>query len=121
MSKSKRIEAEYQNEYGLYVPGDNVIVVTVCTGHVNVHRGKYLGYTESTGLRGSTIKRVQVAVPSERTVWFYKGTDKKFNWSDTEARQNKQYESRTVYVDRVATLQHNRIFPVTLAKDMENI
>lgn len=106
--KSVRIEQPFQTEVGSVNVGDQVAVMTVCTKRASMFRGKYLGYIESTN--GS--KRVQVEVEDKFLIYYYKGTNKRFSWSDYDAKTfNDSVELRKEIGTRVATLINNKILP----------
>jgi hypothetical protein len=112
MSKSKRIEGEYTNEYGTYNPGDKVIAITVCTGNVYVELVEYLGYVERMQWCYKTHQRVlqkfvQIRRTTKKFTAFWKGTDEQACWPYGD----REVEGRYVYGTTVTTLQHNRILP----------
>lgn len=118
MSKSKRIAGPFTSEYGTFNPGDKCIVVTVCTGRVNVARAEYVGYierphynwqTKETGL----AKYAQVRRPTSRWGAYVKGTDIPAKWPYS----TEQVDYKSVEGTIVSTLQYNRLMPATASTD----
>lgn len=107
MSKVQRKVEPWTNSEGQVIqPGDKVVFFTRCTGYTSAYIGEYLGFTDNYS------KRVQVAVPSTRSIAYLKGTDTRFSWKD-------HYEAgkpipETDYKDeayvRVSTLNDNRVY-----------
>lgn len=106
MSKSLREVIPYSTDYGTVQPGDDVYVVTKCTGRVNIQKGVYLGVAPQGG--------VQVRVDIFRTVTYYAGTGNRVDW-------NKYYDMtikpaldhrRELRGQRITTLINNEILPV---------
>lgn len=117
---SKREAVSFTNEIGQVIhPGDDVIVVTTCTGSTSTQKGRYIG------MNG---KRVQAEVPSAHWTYFVKGTDErapynftdrlwkaslKYNSPEWKALRDEvyaPYEYRRVVGTRITTLQYNRIY-----------
>lgn len=117
---TNREAVPFTNDFGQVInPGDDVVVVTTCTGNTNTTRGKYLG------LRG---KYVQAEVPSNSWAYFVKGTDEraphnfsnelwqaglKYNtpeWKELRDKVYAPYEYRRTGGTRVTTLYYNRIY-----------
>lgn len=110
----------FTNDFGQVInPGDDVVVVTTCTGNTNTQKGKYVG------MRG---KSVQAEVPSGSYAYFVKGTDEraphnfhdrlwkaglKYNtpeWKELRDEVYGPYEYRQTGGTRITTLQYNRIY-----------
>lgn len=106
MSKSKREAIPYETNYGTVQPGDNVYVVTKCTGTVNVHKGVYLGVAPAGG--------VQVRVDIFRPVVYYAGTNNHVDWEEYVNMTIKPeiVQRRELQGQRITTLINNEIFPV---------
>lgn len=118
MSKSKRIEQPFQNEYGTFNPGDKCIAVTVSTGRVNVARVEYVGYVERQGYNYQTQKRetmkfAQIRRPTSRFTCFWKGTDERASWPYLD----REIEYRYVDGTTVTTLNYNRLLPASATTD----
>lgn len=115
------IEQPFTNEFGTVNVGDMVMAVTTGYSHnVNVSKAKYLGYVESVGWRGATVKKVKLEVQDYHHVWYYKGTNVRwaYNYAEAIAPDFKEkIESRRVPYTRKTTLNLNRIAPI---KDSEH-
>lgn len=115
-SKKPLIQESYSNDFGTINVGDDVMVVTTGYSHrVRVYKAKYLGYIESTGWRGETIKKVKVGYEATRNVPYWKETGKKFNWAtDYNARtyDRNAIEYREEKYPATSTLQLNRVAPI---------
>jgi hypothetical protein len=117
---SKREIVPFTNDFGQVInPGDEVVVVTTCTGSTNTAKGKYVG------MRG---KSVQAEVPSGSWAYFVKGTDERapanfhnelyksgFKYNTPEYKELRDkvyapYEYRKTYGTRITTLYYNRIY-----------
>lgn len=117
---SKREVVPFTNDFGQVInPGDEVVVVTTCTGNTNTQKGKYVG------MRG---KSVQAEVPSNSWAYFVKGTDElaprnfsdrlwksglKYNTPEYQALRDEvygPYEYRRTGGTRITTLYYNRIY-----------
>ena len=117
---SNREAIPFTNDFGQVInPGDEVVVVTTCTGNTNTQKGKYVG------MRG---KYVQAEVPSNAWAYFYKDTGErapynfgaelwnsglKYNTPEYTALREKIYgrvEYRKTGGTRITTLQYNRIY-----------
>lgn len=106
MSKSRRKAIPYDTNYGTVQPGDDVYVVTKCTGTVNVQKGVYLGVAPSGG--------VQVRVDIFRTVAYYAGTGNRVDWKKYSDMTIKPeiVRRRELQGQRITTLINNEILPV---------
>ncbi len=110
----------FQNNIGQTIePGDDIVVVSTCTGNTRVQKGKYVG------MRG---KRVQAEVPSSSYAYFVKGSDERaphnfhnelykssFHWNTLEWKELREkvyapYEYRKIEGTRITTLIYNRIY-----------
>ncbi len=117
---SKREAIPFTNDFGQVInPGDDVVVVTTCTGSTNTQKGKYVG------MRG---KSVQAEVPSNSWAYFVKGTDElaphdfwkgmqghSFKYGTPEYNELREkvygpYEYRKLNTTRITTLYYNRIY-----------
>jgi len=116
---SKREEVPFTNRYEQVInPGDEVVVVTHCTGSTCTAKGKYLGMVG---------KRVQAQVEVNSNRWFSKETGEYtpnflsplykagFKWNSPEYVKLRdelmaQHETKLVTTYRVTTLNANRIF-----------
>jgi hypothetical protein len=117
---SNREVIPFTNDFGQVInPGDDVVVVTTCTGSTNTQKGKYVG------MHG---KSVQAEVPSSSYAYFVKGSDERaphnfhnelyksgFNWNTPEWKALREkvyapYEYRKIHGTRITTLQYNRIY-----------
>lgn len=115
-----RQEIPFTNEIGQVIqPGDEVVVVTHCTGSTKVRKGIYVG------LYG---KSVQAKVPSDSYAYFVKGSNErapanfsnrlwncglKYNTPEFEQLREEvyaPYEYRKSNELRITTLQQNRIY-----------
>lgn len=108
------IEQPFTNEFGTINVGDTVMAVTTGYSHnVSVSKAKYLGYVESVGWRGATVKKVKLEVQNFRNAWYYKGTDTEWKWNYNNYHEVKdKLEMRQVPYFRKTTLQLNRIAPI---------
>lgn len=118
MSKAKRIEGPFTNEYGTFNPGDSCIAVTVCTGRVNLARVEYLGYVEREDYnykkgQYEMMKYVQIRRPTSTFKGFYVGTDEPARWPYKDSEVEYRHFPGTV----VSTLQHNRLLPASATVD----
>jgi hypothetical protein len=106
VSKSRRKAIPYDTDYGTVRPGDNVYVVTKCTGTVNVQKGVYLGVAPAGG--------VQVRVDIFRTVVYYAGTDNHVDWEKycNMTIKPELVRRRELQGQRITTLIKNEILPV---------
>ena len=106
MSKSPREVIPYSTDYGTVQPGDDVYVVTKCTGRVNIQKGVYLGVAPQGG--------VQVRVDIWQRAHFYTGTNKKVDWSEYHRKTVKPEIEvrRSIVGSRITTLINNEILPV---------
>lgn len=113
-TKQTVIAQPFTNEFGTVNVGDTVMAVTTGYSHrVSVSKAKYVGYIESVGWRGNTVKKVKLDVEATRTAWFFKGTDNEFKWSQGNYYEVKdQLETRKMPYIRRTTLQLNRIAPI---------
>ena len=116
---SKREEVPFTNRFEQVInPGDEVVVVTHCTGSTCTAKGKYLGMVG---------KRVQAEVEVKSNQWFSKATGEKNNsflaplhksglkWNSPDYVKMRddlmaQHEMKLVTSYRVTTLNANRIF-----------
>ena len=115
-----RNSVPFTNSFGQVInPGDEVVVVTHCTGSTNITKGKYLG------MRGESV---QAEVPDRKWTWFVKGTDDRapanfhgelyksglyYNTPEWKALRDKlydPYEYRRAGGTRITTLIENRIY-----------
>lgn len=118
MSKSKRIEQPFANEYGTFNPGDHCIAITVCTGRVNVARVEYVGYVERRCYnyktrQTETMKFAQIRRPTRTYTSFWKGTNDKASWPYGE----RDVEYRYVDSTTITTLNYNRLLPAAASVD----
>lgn len=116
----KREVIPFTNSFGQVInPGDDVAVVTTCTGNTCIAKGKYVG------MRG---KYVQAEVPSSSYAYFVKGSDErapynfsdclwkaglKYNTPEWKALRDEvygPYEYRQTGGTRITTLYYNRIY-----------
>ena len=116
----KREAIPFTNDFGQVInTGDDVVVVTTCTGNTNTRKGKYVG------MRG---KSVQAEVPSSSYAYFVKGTDERAPHNFHERLRNAglkyptpewtalrdeiygPYEYRRTEGTRITTLQYNRVY-----------
>jgi hypothetical protein len=105
--KAVRVEGPSPGLFGSVVNvGDEVAVVTTCTGVTNVQRGKYLGYIQSSGNAQVEVETVLslMTLPD--------GT--KFNWNKhynpaTWDDVRKTVTHKTIQATRITTLQRNRM------------
>ncbi|CAB4143277.1 hypothetical protein UFOVP447_108 [uncultured Caudovirales phage] len=117
---TKREAVPFTNDFGQVInPGDEVVVVTTCTGSTNTQKGKYVGMSG---------KSVQAEVPSNSWAYFVKGTDERapanfhnelyksgFKWNTPEWKELRDkvyapYEYRKTGGTRITTLYYNRIY-----------
>lgn len=117
---SKREAVPFTNDFGQVInPGDEVVVVTTCTGSTNTQRGKYVGMSG---------KHVQAEVPSSSWAYYIKGTNErapsnfterlwkaglKYNTPEFKALRDEvyaPYEYRQISDTRITTLYYNRIY-----------
>lgn len=117
---SNREAVPFTNDFGQVInPGDDVVVVTTCTGNTNTQKGKYVG------MRG---KRVQAEVPSNSYAYFFKNSDERapanfhkelynagLKWNTPEYKELRDkvyapYEYRQTGGTRITTLIYNRIY-----------
>lgn len=113
MSKTNRIVATYNNEYGAYEPGDKVLAITVCTHNVKVEPVEYVGYVERKVYNFRTSeydvqKFVQIRRMSKRyrVVWKDTGEPAKYPYS------GRPTEYKRYTAPMITTLYYNRIFPI---------
>lgn len=105
MSKSRRSVVPYQSNWGTVNPGDEVYVVTKCTGNVKIQKGTYVGISKSGG--------VQVRVDIFRRTPYYVGTDIKVDWSQVYTMTLRpKTEYRRELCARITTLVNNNILPL---------
>lgn len=96
---SKRNVVPFTNDFGQVInPGDEVVVVTTCTGSTNTAKGVYVG------MHG---KSVQAEVEYTKFEWYNKETDKAGSYYHipSELRSHRRVPSK-----RITTLQQNRIY-----------
>jgi hypothetical protein len=99
---TERVEVPFTNEFGQVIqPGDEVLVVTMCTKTLNMQRGTYLG------LRN---RSVQVRVPDNSWEWYNKETGLPGSYYSIPASL-REYRKK-VNATRISTLQLNRIYKI---------
>ena len=95
----KREVSPFTNDFGQVInPGDEVVVVTTCTGNTNTQKGKYVG------MRG---KSVQAEVEYMKYEWYNKETNEIGSYYKIPTEQRA---IRRVPAKRITTLQYNRIY-----------
>jgi len=98
---SKRDEVPFTNASGQVInPGDDVLVVTVCTGSVYTYTGKYLG------MRG---KSVQALVEDDSYTWVDSRTGQAGSYYNIPSEFRKYQKSKR---NRISTLQRNRVYKI---------
>lgn len=117
---TQREAIPFTNDFGQVInPGDDVVVVTTCTGNTNTQKGVYVGMCG---------KRVQAEVPSYSWAYFVKGTDERApanfsdrvwkaglkygspEWKELRDEVYAPYEYRATGGTRITTLIYNRIY-----------
>lgn len=98
---SKRDEVPFTNASDQVInPGDDVLVVTVCTGSVYTYTGKYLG------MRG---KSVQAVVEDDNYTWVDSRTGEAGTYCNIPSEFLKYKKCKR---NRIITLQRNRIYKI---------
>ena len=96
---SKREVIPFTNDFGQVInPGDEVVVVTTCTGNTNTQKGRYVG------MRG---KSVQAEVEYTKFEWFNKDTGEAGSYYKIPSELRSH---RRVPAKRITTLWYNRIY-----------
>ena len=96
---SKRDIVPFTNDFGQVInPGDDVVVVTTCTGSTNTSKGTYVG------MRG---KSVQAEVEYTKYEWYNKETDEAGSYYKIPSELRAM---RRVPAKRITTLCYNRIY-----------
>lgn len=89
----------FTNDFGQVInPGDEVVVVTTCTGNTNTSKGIYVGMRN---------KRVQAEVECIVYQWYNKETDEVGSYYKIPSEQRA---IRRVPAKRITTLIYNRIY-----------
>jgi hypothetical protein len=92
----------FTNEFGQkFVPGDECIIVTVSAHNVHTRKGVFVGMCG---------KGVQVKSIFKQFVWIDKATGKR-GWNGS-AHSNGTLSHLNEDVEKITTLQYNRIFKV---------
>lgn len=123
--KKERKVLPFTNSFGDVIqPGDDVYIVTTCTHRTHVTKGEYIGYVERSGYdyhknESVVLPVVQVRVPTTRTIYWDKRTDKPFKWSDYSTSEifSENVETRTEPTFYISTLNYNRILPANTSAD----
>ena len=96
---SKRDIVPFTNDIGQVInPGDDVLVVTHCTGSTYTARGKYVGMTG---------KSAQAEVEYTKYEWYNKDTDEAGSYYKIPSELRAM---RRVPAKRITTLCYNRIY-----------
>lgn len=96
---TNREAVPFTNSIGQVInPGDDVAVITHCTGSTITYKGKYLG------MRGN---KVQAVVEDDSYTWVNSVTGEVGSYYNIPAEVRKYQKCKR---DRITTLQRNRIF-----------
>lgn len=87
MSKNELNEVAFTNDIGQTIkPGDEVVIVTTCTGTTGTNRGTYVGRHKNGGV--SCVKQVKTSY------YVYKDSDMRVPYSDWTKLYQEQAEWR---------------------------
>ena len=105
--KAVRVEGPSAGLFGSVVNvGDEVAVVTTCTGTTHVQRGKYLGYIQSSGNAQVEVETVlSLMMMSDGTPFNWNKHYNPATWNDVR----KTITHKSILATRITTLQLNRM------------
>lgn len=109
--KKQTIEQPFETQFGTINVGDPVAFLTTSRCHASLHRGVYLGYTETPGYK-ETEKRACILAEHTAYTSYLKGTDEVYSYKKHGPYSRNNVEVRVSKTTRNTWLQRNRMIPL---------